>query len=191
MYFKASATQSRRRHSLLVCAGSLTGAISALHSLWPSFQHSCIGLHARSPGDLGPTQSAESFSHSYIVRSLTGAMWALHSLRRASRTPALYARSPGRFGRYTVCGELPALPHCTLAHRGDLPYTVCRRASRTPVLYARSPGRFGRYTVCGELLALLHCTLAHRGDLSPTQSADGLPAFLHCTLTHRGDLVPT
>ena len=214
MYFKASATQSRRRHSLLVCAGSLTGAISALHSLWPSFQHSCIGLHARSPGDLGPTQSAESFSHSYIVRSLTGAMWALHSLRRASRTPALYARSPGRFGRYTVCGELlallhctlahrgdlgatqsagglPALLHCTLAHRGDLPYTVCRRASRTPVLYARSPGRFGRYTVCGELLALLHCTLAHRGDLSPTQSADGLPAFLHCTLTHRGDLVPT
>ena len=125
MYFKASATQSRRRHSLLVCAGSLTGAISALHSLWPSFQHSCIGLHARSPGDLGPTQSAESFSHSYIVRSLTGAMWALHSLRRASRTPALYARSPGRFE----------------------PYTVCRRASRIPALYAHSPGRFGPYIV--------------------------------------------
>ena len=121
------ATQSRRRHSLLVCAGSL----------WTSFPHSCIGLHARSPA---------------------GDRFGPYTVCGASRTPAFYVRSQGRFGRYTVWGELLALLHCTLAHRGDL----------------------GATQSAGGLPALLHCTLTHRGDLGLHSSfADELPALLH------------
>ena len=87
-------TQSRRRHSLLVCAGSLTREISALHSLWTSFPHSCIGLHV-APGRFEPYTVCDSADELPALQLLEecvnngGFLECPFELSRLQRSPAL------------------------------------------------------------------------------------------------------